>query len=83
MPILGGHRPHEDADQTDIEKRGLTTVYKNYVKSNDIAKQLKTHTDVIRDYCELKLPKKKEKNFLGHFQQVLSKWVKSENIEAD
>ena len=52
MPILGGHQPHENSDQSDIETRNLDRTHKNYVLADDIAVQLKKFKP-FKSSCDL------------------------------
>ena len=85
MPVLGGHRPHENADQSDIDKRKLDHTHKSYVLANDIATQLKkfktfkNSCGLDKDYYDSKL----NKSFVGRFFSHFSKWLKKENVEID
>jgi len=85
MPILGGHQPHENADQSNIETRNLDRTHKNYVLADDIAIQLKKFK-TFKSSCELDekyYESKLNKSFLGKFMSNFSKWIQKENIEID
>ena len=88
MPLLGGHRPHKNADQRSIKKRGLDLVHQNYAMANDIAKQLKLEAKkkgpkLKEKYKEMYDKNLKKKNFIGKFKSIFNKWITKESIEVD
>lgn len=99
MPILGGHRSHEDDDGKSIDKKGLHRTYKRYLLENNIAlqmkkiktfkgkkfKELSSHKNVeqIKHVGGVYYKKVKESSFLKKFESVFSKWMTKESVEVD
>ena len=78
MPILGGHRPHKNADQSDIDQKNLDQTHKEYLLSHDIASQLPLSTTENKHE-----EPKKDEGFLRQFLTKLSQWNQKESTNIE
>jgi hypothetical protein len=84
MTILGGHRPHEKANQEKKNtKKGKK--YAHYSETNDIAVQLKS-VKSFKNYCRLPndyYASDKNQNFMSRFMSKMTKWFHKQEVEID
>tara|TARA_Y200000002_G_C22162338_1_gene447614 strand:+ start:19 stop:270 length:252 start_codon:yes stop_codon:yes gene_type:complete len=83
MTILGGHRPHEKANQEKSTKK--STKNRHYSETNDIAVQLKS-VKSLKNYCKIPedyYSKHQSQNFMYRFMNKMSKWLNKKEVEID